>query len=520
LRDLFSEAGELEDLLRAQYRSRDNGLVLALDNQLSADELAFAENRLGEINREIEASRNAVSAQSEAMKLRERLAKNTEDADLIKIARTIYPEQVFPAKAIPRSLEADVREAIVNGGVNSSELGNIELSDAGSRAGASLMARLNNQPDQLFSEYAQRPDAEGGRVLNTDTARELAPEYLADRTRSADVHEAASETVKRLYAKKLAEPTPEGMHPTVLFTAGGTGAGKSTAVRGLEMDRPPEIVYDTNMNTYTSAERKVQQALDAGRDVSILYVYRDPVEALTGGALPRAERQRAELGTGRTVPLSEHARTHLGVRDVIERLAEKYKGDDRVHIQAYDNSRGRGMGAFADLADIPRVEDNGLHERLQAALAQEHQAGRVSDATRAGFAAAGREGAVPREAVRRNRSELSQEPQRQQVSSRGSADTSPSGAADGGPEGARRAEPGSPRADSEAQPRTGLDPARDAEVALARQSVAESPDLVLEDGTTAAEALRAADDEVAQAEKTGSGIQAAIACFLRFGEDA
>jgi hypothetical protein len=32
--------------------------------------------------------------------------------------------------------------------------------------------------------------------------------------------------------------------------------------------------------------------------------------------------------------------------------------------------------------------------------------------------------------------------------------------------------------------------------------------------------LRAADDEVAQAEKTGSGIQAAIACFLRFGEDA
>lgn len=431
----------------------------------------------------------------------------------------IVRDASFVDRGEPQGVEGEIRDSLVQDGVAPDDLGEVERSASEKHANDSLMARLNADPDQVFAEYAARPESEGGRVLNTDTARELAPEYISDRTRSADVHEAASETVKRLYAKKLAEPTPEGLHPTVLFTAGGTGAGKSTAIRGLSADIPsPEIVYDTNMNTYASAEKKVEQALDAGRKVSILYVYRDPVEALTGGALPRAERQRAEFGTGRTVPLSEHARTHLGVRDVIERLAEKYKGDERVQIQAYDNSRGRDAGRLADLADLPRPEENGLHERLKAALDEEHQAGRVSDATRAGFESPGRgPQGLQREAVPDARRES---PQERQVTQRGAVDTSPGDAADGGLQDAGRPESGNPDANPEAQPRTGLDPARDAEVAVARQSVEEKPNLVLEDGTTAAEAMRAADDEVTQAERTGSGIQAAIACFLRFGEDA
>ena len=518
LRRMFSEAGDLEDLLREQYRNDELGVVVSPENRLSAEERSFAENRIAEIRSQVEASRSAVWADAEAKRLRAKLARNTEDADLVRIARGIHPEQVEPARAAPRPLEADVRDALLNDGMSLRDLDGADETTSARDVGDALMQRLSDNPDQVFADYAQRPESDGGRVLNTDTARELSPEYLADRTRSADVHEAASETVKRLYAKKLAEPTPVGHDPTVLFTAGGTGAGKSTAVRALSgAERPPEIVYDTNMNSYASAEKKVQQALDAGRDVSILYVYRDPIEALTGGALPRAERQRAEFGTGRTVPLSEHARTHLGVRDVIERLAEKYKDNPNVRIRAYDNSRGRGNGGFADLADIPRPEDNGLHERLKAALDQEHQAGRVSDATRAGFDAPGREGAVPREAVPGARRES---PQERQVTERGPADTSPGDAADGGLQDARRPKPGNPEADPDAQSRASLDPARDAEVDLARRSVEETPDLVLEDGTTAADAMRAADDEVSQAEKTGSGIQAAIACFLRFGEDA
>src|SRR3546814_4228496 len=85
---------------------------------------------------------------------------------------------------------------------------------------------------------------------------------------------------------------------------------KTTAVNAAgDAFGKPEITYDTNMNTLSSAVDKVEQALAAGRDVRIAYVYRDPVEALTGGAIPRAERQAVKFGSGRTVPLAEHAKT-------------------------------------------------------------------------------------------------------------------------------------------------------------------------------------------------------------------
>lgn len=254
-------------------------------------------------------------------------------------------------------------------------------------AGQALRARLDRDPAQLMREYAALEESKGGLVLNTDTARELSPEYLADRTRSADVHEAASDTVKMIYAAKLAEPTPEGFDNTVLFTAGGTGAGKTTAVNAAgDAFGKPEIVYDTNMSTLSSAVKKVEQALAAGRNVRIAYVYRDPVEALTNGAIKRAQRQAEEFGTGRTVPLKEHAKTHLGVRPVMEALADRYRDDGRVVIGAIDNSRGKGNSAIVDIDSLPRVEETGLHERLQAALDQARTAGLSEDLYR-GFAA-------------------------------------------------------------------------------------------------------------------------------------
>lgn len=415
-----------------------------------------------------------------------------------------------------------MREALAEAGVPVEQL---RSADAAA-AEAAFRQRLESDPDRLFSDYAALPDSEGGRVLNTDTARELSPEYLADRTRSADIHEPASDTIKRLYAKKLAEPTPEGFDRSVMFTAGGTGAGKSTAIKALEgMVKPPEMIYDTNMNTLESAVKKVDQALAAGRDVQILYVYRDPVEALTGGALPRAERQAREFGTGRTVPLAEHARTHAGVRSVMEALAEKYRHDPRVDIRAYDNSRGKDNGGFADLADIPKVDQNGLHERLQAALQQEHQAGRISDATRAGFEAAGRNPqAVQRPSLRGGRGQPSEEHPAgrspQGLSGPRDVVQAPPPGTDAARAGAEPAHQGTPRTDAEGQPRTGLDPARVGEVDRARAAAAAHPDAVLADGTTAAEALRSADHEVQEAQTQGEAIAAAVACFLRLGSEA
>lgn len=237
--------------------------------------------------------------------------------------------------------------------------------------------------------YAKLKDSEGGKVLNTDTARELSEDYLGDRTQSAAVHEPASELIKAMYAEKLAQG-PEGDEaPMVLFTAGGTGAGKSSAIENIrevsDLKHHAQMVYDTNLNTYSSGKKKIEQALAAGKDVHIAMVVRDPEEALVNGALPRAERQRKQFGSGRTVPLKEHIKTHIGALETVSRLADDYAGHPNVHIDVIDNSLGRGNAQLKSVDWMRRVAYNDIDTRVRAALEREHEAGRISDDTYRGF---------------------------------------------------------------------------------------------------------------------------------------
>jgi len=285
--------------------------------------------------------------------------------------------------------------------------------------GKALADKISADFTAATNEYANLKDSEGrsttdgGRILNTDEARELSPEYRADRSRSGDVHEAASKFIKDLYKAKLAQPVAEGRLPFVLFTAGGTGAGKSTSLHledGKTLFDSADIIYDTNMNTYDSAVSKIEQALASGRSVGIQYTYRDPVEALVMGALPRAMRM------GRTVPLQVHADTHIGVSTTIRKLQEKYREDPRVEFVAVDNSLGKGNQKIVPLETLPIVEDNNLLERLQNELDNQYQTGEITDSvykgTRSGYSKL--QGNIPEDG-----GGVSAEPQRQnQESSR------------------------------------------------------------------------------------------------------
>lgn len=239
--------------------------------------------------------------------------------------------------------------------------------------------------------YAALEDSRGGKILNVDTARELSDDYLKDRTKSSPVHEPASAFIKRLYAKKLSEPPKDGELPVVLFTAGGTGAGKSTAIKDAlgGLADTAQIVYDTNMNGVASSIQKVDQALAAGKSVTIVYTFRDPVMALKEGALPRAMRQEKKFGSGRTVPLEEHLKTHLGAREAMERIASHYTGDSRVQVIVLDNTGSAGSAKPVALGSIPKFDKqayNSLREQAVATLEAERTAGRISDAVYRGFA--------------------------------------------------------------------------------------------------------------------------------------
>lgn len=263
-----------------------------------------------------------------------------------------------------------------------------DLSPADRAIEARFAEQLAGDYPEMEARYAQLPDSEGGKVLNTDTARELSADYMADRTRSAAVHEPASWLIKRLYAEKLTQPPGPGEEPYVLFTGGGTGAGKSTAIKGAlgDLGQRAQIVMDSNMNGLKSSITKIDQALAAGKDVRIVYVYRHPVESLVHGALTRAMHQEARFGSGRTVPIKEHLKTHLGSNEAIRQIAEHYEGNKHVDVTVLDNSRGKGNVRVIDLSNLPHLDYNEVREQAHQALQSEFEAGRISPAVYRGFA--------------------------------------------------------------------------------------------------------------------------------------
>lgn len=235
--------------------------------------------------------------------------------------------------------------------------------------------RLNDYPS-LVKKYSLIQDAEGGKVLNTDLARELSDAYTKNRTLSANVHEPASAFVKQLYAERLAQPATEGSR--ILFTGGGTGAGKTSSLAAYpDLRKNAEMIYDTNMNKLESAQKKIDQALKAGRQIDLVYTYRDPVEALVQGSLTRAMRMKEELGSGRTVPLKEHIRTHIGSREVIGKLKDIYGDNPNVRIGIIDNRYGRANPKVANLEDLPTLDAKQLEKDLRNALEEQYKSGKI-----------------------------------------------------------------------------------------------------------------------------------------------
>lgn len=244
--------------------------------------------------------------------------------------------------------------------------------------GQALENRRLTEFSKLLDEYKTFGEAKGGKIINTDVARELSPEYRANRTLSANVHEPASQFTKQYYAEMLKQPPKENSF--VLFTGGGTGAGKTSSLNAVpRIVDQAEMVYDTNMNKLPSAVKKIDQALDSGRKVSIAYTFRDPVEALTEGALTRAMRMKKELGSGRTVPIEEHLKTHIGARKTIDELMKKYKDNKNVDFTLIDNSLGKDMARATDISRIPQLDEKVMKQRLRDALEEQYKAGKIDE---------------------------------------------------------------------------------------------------------------------------------------------
>jgi hypothetical protein len=257
---------------------------------------------------------------------------------------------------------------------------------------ARFAAYLEANTETAIARYLEKFANE----INADNARELSADYAPGGIDAEDaatrvartlwgeaVHEPASALVKEIYRRALTQDTPPNRRRQVLFTAGGAGVGKTTSIRRIaEFSdavrlQVAEIVYDATMATFGSAIGRIVQALDSGRMVSIVFVYRDPVVSFVDGMLPRARE------TGRIVPLEVFLSTHLGAVETIVKIAAAFKNNPQVAIVIIDNREGISKARIADPSFAEAMARRYTHEELGAklrlALEEAYEKGRKGD---------------------------------------------------------------------------------------------------------------------------------------------
>lgn len=206
----------------------------------------------------------------------------------------------------------------------------------------SFAATAEANPQAIIDVYRR----EHGVMINPDLYKNASPAYRnapppVRRRLAAAVHETGSQLAKLDYEQRVQMPPAPGQENTVRLMAGGTGSGKTRTARTLANQGNPQIVYDASLSNHATAKKLIEQALEGGKNVQLIYVYRDPVESFlskTGGVLTRS--MGAE---GRMPPIREHVASHLRAPDTMVRLLQEYGDNPRVDIKMFVNSETAGQ---------------------------------------------------------------------------------------------------------------------------------------------------------------------------------
>lgn len=206
---------------------------------------------------------------------------------------------------------------------------------------------------KLIAEYRQR----FGNTIDPDAVKALDPNFAADPGLAAAVHEPSSRLAKMIYAKALKDKADSGDTSPTVFTAGGSGSGKSTTLPGALAAlgaKPDGLIYDSVLSSPSSAKSRIDQALAAtAGDVGIAYTNADIETAL----YLNAKRTRS-------VSIDTLMHAHVGASDTLRELAEHYKDNPRVKFTVMNNKGSIDQVAPGTIADVPKYDKFALREQL------------------------------------------------------------------------------------------------------------------------------------------------------------
>jgi len=232
---------------------------------------------------------------------------------------------------------------------------------------------VHEQAEQLVKEYRGR----FGVVVSTDQARELFPEYagsLESRLRYAAAIQRSAARLADMVFEQIVQEESGGV---ALFTAGGTGAGKTSAIlRNAESSQAmagARVIYDSNFNSFKSALAKVELALKVECTVSVVFVHRHPVEAYLEGVLPRALEQ------GRTVSIEGHLRMHKDSRSTFLKVQQRLQDTGNVGFTVLANTGHESEAFRADIDYLRAIkyDDDVVFAAIRKGLDDAYTEGKI-----------------------------------------------------------------------------------------------------------------------------------------------
>ena len=215
---------------------------------------------------------------------------------------------------------------------------------------AQFAANIQQDLEEAEQEYDQVPETQGGKIIDTDLARRLYPQYSDalspdKRLRFASATSMpANALVDYLYNKKLYRliKNHNASSPplSIVMLAGGYGSGKTTSIRELQLPvlENANLIRDRSMDEPLSTPQEmIDAALTLNIKVTIIYVFR-PIESAIEGILTRANKE------GRISSLWDTADAHWRAQDNVLSLKEHF--GDQIEVIVIDNSDSVGSASI------------------------------------------------------------------------------------------------------------------------------------------------------------------------------
>lgn len=229
---------------------------------------------------------------------------------------------------------------------------------------------IRNNEKALIEKYQET----NGNIIDPDSVKKLDPRFAKDSSLAAAVHEPSSYLSKVIWKNALEKKAAAGDESATMFTAGGSGSGKSESEKmarkllGLKDDA---LTFDSVLGNFKSATDKIDQTLSITKgDVDIVY---------TNASLDLAVM--LNLKRSRTVRLDTQLDAHIKASENIKKLAENYKGNKRVNITVVNNNTGDPPYLTeGKLGDVPTYSDRAaMRERMISFAKKVVAEGRIQD---------------------------------------------------------------------------------------------------------------------------------------------